>query len=423
MVAFQRVLRVATLLLGVVSSAGCTTLKLDSPKQAIPRTFFGLHIHRLTSGTAWPEVSVPSWRLWDAQVKWFDLEPSRGQWRFDRLDKYVAMAEQHNTQVLLPLASTPQWASARPNSRFRSQRPGLAGEPKDMDDWRNYVRQVVTRYKGRISAYEIWNEPNLPDYWAGNTDQLIAMTKEAHDIIKSVDPSAIIVSPAATKMYGIPWLADFLRKGGARHVDVIGYHFYVYPDSPESLSKLIDRVKQTMKDNGVESKPIWGTELGWAKPKPFPSKDQAAAYLARSFILGWAYGLQRIFWYSWDNHDWVSLQTVEADDKTPTPAGQAYGTIQKWMVGASMDGCDKSDDDTWTCHMHRGSNSQWIVWNASTTKSFAVPASWHISHIAFLLQGTQELHDANIEVGPVPELLTQGDPPAPPNSLSASPRE
>ena len=47
-----------------------------------------------------------------------------------------------------------------------------------------------------------------------------------------------------------------------------------------------------MKDNGVEDKPIWDTELGWAEPKPFPSDEMAAAYVARSFILSWAAGIQ-----------------------------------------------------------------------------------------------------------------------------------
>ena len=140
----------------------------------------------------------------------------QGKWQFDTLDKYVTIAEQHNTKILLPLAVTPQWASARPNVKSGWQKPGFAAEPKDMNDWRSYVRQIVSRYKGRIAAYEIWNEPNLQQYWIGDTDQLVAMTKDAHDIIKSIDPAAILVSPSATTGRGIPWLADFLSKGGGR---------------------------------------------------------------------------------------------------------------------------------------------------------------------------------------------------------------
>jgi len=278
-------------------------------------------------------------------------------------------------------------------------------------------------FPGVVLDYEIWNEPNFQQYWIGSTDQLIAMTREAHDIIKSIDPAAMLVSPSASTGRGVPWLADFLSKGGGRYVDAIGFHFYVHPRAPEALSALIERVKQTLRDNGAGDKPIWCTELGWAEPKPFPSDELAAGYLARSFILSWASGVQRLYWYAWDNHNWVSIETTQADNKTLRPAGQAYAAIQRWLVGTSMDSCNESNDSTWTCQLHSGSESQWIVWNADTTKAFTVPASWRITKIEFLLHDTQELRNATIEIGPVPELLTQSERPQAPTDLSASPRK
>ena len=87
-----------------------------------------------------------------------------------------------------------------------------------------------------------------------------------------------------------------------------------------------------------------------------------------------------------------------------------------------MDGCDKSDDDTWTCHLHRGNDSQWIVWNADCTKSFY--RTGIVAHFpyCFFVTRMQELHDSSIEVWPIPELLTQGDPPAAPTGLYCTPR-
>jgi hypothetical protein len=409
-----RTLCFAFILLGVLLSCRSTTAKIESPQQPIPRTFFGLHIHRVTDKTPWPNGAVPSWRLWDAHVTWPDLEPSKGQWQFDTLDKYVTMAEQHNTEILLPLAVTPQWASARPNVKSGWQKPGFAAEPKDMNDWRSYVRQVVSRYKGRIVAYEIWNEPNLQQYWIGNTDQLVAMTKDAHDIIKSIDPAAILVSPSATTGRGIPWLADFLSKGGGRYVDVIGYHFYVFPQPPEAMVPLIRQVRQIMLNNGAGDKPLWNTESGWAQPKPFPSQALAASYLARAFILNWAAGVQRFYWYAWDNHGWVSLETTEQDSRTLTPAGRAYGVIQNWLVGARLDWCNNDTGGTWICQLTRNEEPEWIVWNPDGTKPFALAPSWKIGAITTLLQESSALVGYSVDVGPVPELLTRVSGPASP---------
>src|SRR5215470_1149409 len=78
---------------------------VQGPDVAIPRSYFGLHIHHLAYPvpTPWPNVPVPEWRLWDADVTWADIEPTKGQWRFDKLDGYVSLAAQHGTGLLLTL--------------------------------------------------------------------------------------------------------------------------------------------------------------------------------------------------------------------------------------------------------------------------------------------------------------------------------
>ena len=390
-------------LLFSVSLLGAAVQLTPSP-EPIPPTFFGLHFQ--TGKLPWPSAPIGSWRLWDSQTRWPDIEPSKGDWRFDTLDKDVSMAEQHNADVLLTLGVTPQWASAHPDVKSGWQQPGLTSEPLDLKDWRAFVQQVATRYKGRIHAYEIWNEPNLKQYWVGNMDQMIDLVREAHDIVKGIDPTAIIVSPAATTGGGIGWLDDFLRKGGGRYVDVIGYHFYVYPQPPEAMVDLIQRVKQTLASNGAADKPIWNTEIGWAGPKPFPSEEMGAAYIARAYTVSWAAGVTRLYWYSWYDHKWVSLETTEADNQTLKPAGQAYGIIQQWLSGARMDWCKKGEDGTWNCQLDRSGAREWIVWNSNGMKTFPVPSSWHVATVTSLLGQPQAGSGSNIQISPTPLLLT-----------------
>src|SRR5215471_134054 len=238
---------------------------LRAPNIVVPRSYFGLHIHHLAypTPTPWPNVPVPEWRLWDANVTWADIQPNRGQWRFEKLDGYVSVAEQHGTGLLLTLGGTPKWASAKPQLKSNYY-PGFSGEPTNIEDWREYVRTTVSRYKGRIQAYEIWNEPNLADFWSGSIDQMLTLTREASQIIHNVDPKALVVSPSATAAYGIPWLAEFLKKGGGQYLDVVGFHFYVDPQlPPEEMLAIIQRVRQVLADNGLAEKPVWNTETGW----------------------------------------------------------------------------------------------------------------------------------------------------------------
>jgi hypothetical protein len=382
--------------------------ELQTPSAIIPATYFGLHIHHLDrpTPTPWPSMPVPTWRLWDADVNWPDIEPNRGQWQFERLDRYVALAQQHATSILLTLGGSPTWASARPRLASNYQ-PGFTAEPSNMDDWRRFVKTVVSRYNGRIEAYEIWNEPNLKDFWSGTMDQMLALTKEASQIIHSVDPHAVVVSPSATADYGIPWLAEFLKKGGGQLVDVIGFHFYVNPHTklPEDMVPLIQSARHIMSENNLANMPLWNTETGWLVPARFDSEDVAGGILARAYILAWAAGVQRFYWYAWDNRS-LAIVSYKEDSHTVTRAGLAYKVIQQWFVGARMDGCTESADSNWTCQLNRSGKQEWIVWNSQRNMKFDVPEAWHVKSATPLLQDRRPLTGSSIEIGPVPMLLT-----------------
>jgi hypothetical protein len=401
----ELLLLVLTLVLLFLSAAA---EDLPTPTAIIPEIYFGLHIHHLDlpTPTPWPSMPVPEWRLWDAGVNWPNLEPNKGQWQFDRLDRYVSLAQQHGTGLLLPLGGSPNWASARPQVPSNYS-PGFTAEPANLDDWRVYVTTVATRYKGRIQAYEIWNEPNLKDFWSGTINQMVTLTKEASEIIHSVDPHAIVVSPSATAVFGLRWFSEFLQAGGGRFVDVIGYHLYVDPPTkaPEDLVPLIQRVRQVMADNNLGSIPLWNTESGWLNPARFDSDEVAAGFLARAYILAWAAGVQRFYWYAWDNRS-MAIVTYKEDEHLVTPAGHAYNVMEQWLVGARMDGCTESADHTWTCQLNRTGKKEWIVWNTQGNQEFDVPAAWHVGSVTPLLHGQRSLDRSRIDIGPAPTLLT-----------------
>jgi Glycosyl hydrolase catalytic core len=381
-----------------------SAIHLAPSRGPVPPTLFGMHFHHVGGVTPWPNVPVAEWRLWDAHTAWPDLEPEKGKWHFQTLDAYLTLAAQHHTGVLLPLGLSPRWASARPTERSTYQ-PGFAAEPRSIDDWREYVAKVVAHCKGRVRAYEIWNEPNSKSFWTGSVSQMVALTQAASAIIRRIDPQAIIVSPSATTNAGVAWLSQFLEMGGGEYVDVIGYHFYVAPQAPEAMIPLIQQVKQTMAENGAGNKPLWNTECAWPSPRPFPSENLAGGYLARAYILNWAAGVQRLYWYAWDNHTFDVTQTTRQDNQTLTPAGRAYGIIQKWLVGARIDACDEDPDHTWTCQLSRNGAPEWIIWNTKGTTSFSIPRSWNAGSVTPLLDQSHAVSGLNVEVGPVPELI------------------
>mgnify|MGYP000214046707 FL=1 len=70
-----------------------------------------------------------------------------GKFDFSRSDKLVEELAAKGIQVL-PVLEGYDW-EIRPECRPLYKYP---------EEWRNYVRAVAEHYKGRIHAYEIWNE-------------------------------------------------------------------------------------------------------------------------------------------------------------------------------------------------------------------------------------------------------------------------
>lgn len=373
----MRMLLACLLAVGLVACPQASAVQEANPEK-IPLQYFGLHIHRADAGTAWPSVPFGSWRLWDAYVGWAQLEPVRGQWSFAKLDSYVAMARITNVELLLPLAMTPNWASARPQEAS-AYRPGNSAEPAKMDDWRAYVTSVGTRYKGKIRQYEVWNEPSDISHYTGSVEKLVEMTCEAHRILKAIDPNNLIISPAsASGGKHIAYLDRFLAAGGKRCIDVVAHHFYVFQKPPEAMLPLIRDVRAVMKKHGLAHLPLWNTETGWwiangdgtpdhqmvAKGgwKKLSLETESGDYLLRALLLARAEGVERFYWYSWDNR--YGLGMIEPTAGNPKPMVEKWRTTVNRLVGATQLKCSSSGND-WRCTFFgRDGVGQEIAWMA-----------------------------------------------------------
>jgi len=383
---------------------------------SIPATLFGMHMHYADTTTTWPAATFGIWRLWDAWVGWPWLEPNKGEWNFAKLDQYVAMAESKNVGIVLPLGLTPTWASARPTEFSPYHIPGAAAEPANIADWKNYVRTVATRYKGRIHYYELWNEVNIKDFYSGSPEQMVVLAREMQSILKEIDPSVTIISPSCTGI-GLAWFDQYIAKGGADYADIIGYHFYVSPNAPESMLDLINKVKSILSKYNYSSKKIWNTEAGWyiqnstntVSPgvgsfSKVISSEEASAYIARSYVLNWASGIDNFSWYAWDNSN---MGLLESDNMTEKTAASAYVQTYKWLVGAKMISCGKNSQGIWVSQIVDANNlKKWIIWNADSSANFQFPEEWRVTKQVNLSGAVINMSGtSSTTVGPAPIML------------------
>jgi hypothetical protein len=408
----RRHILVAVLLSGLL--AGCSgSIIVDSPSHSlvpdsttVSDRYFGMHVGFVDPGTPWPAVQFGTWRLWDANVTWKDLEPRKGVWDFSRLDALIALAQEHNVEVILPLALTPQWASQRANEPS-AYTLGAAAPPADISDWTSYVATVTARYKGRIAYYEMWNEVNLTATWTGTAEEIVNLQQAAYTAIKSIDPDAKLISANLTTSNGLPLLRKLLDLGYANSADIIGYHFYVTPSQPEAIATLFSKISSLLEQYGVK-KPIWNTETGWQVPSKFASEDEAAAMAVRALVIGRSVGIERFLWYEWDNHCCVSLFMTEADNTTPTRAALAYANLQKWLVGSVLGSCEADGDGTWSCGLQFSDGRHGLIlWNPKRSVTVNKEMSWTPTEVEDMYGNSSPASGLHLSVNQEPVMLRE----------------
>ena len=224
---------------------------------------------------------------------------------------------------------------------------------------------VATRYKGRLN-YELWNEPSASP--SLTVADLVTLTTHEYNIIRSIDPQAIIACCGFVHGGNFQFMDQFFAAGGPTGADVFSFHGIFSPPAqpPEWIVTETNMAKQILAKYGLSNKPVWDTEGGWAVLSP-PADSDRPAFVAKWFLLQWSLGVSRAYWYSWSA--WRPLW----DPATGiNPTGVAYEQVYNWMVGASMSPCALgTDGTTWSCSLTRPNGYQaQIIWNSSTTKSY-----------------------------------------------------
>lgn len=394
----------ATILLGLLPLAGCAGLLRGSgtsttSASGVANGVFGFDIRQPL--VSWPKEPFTWWRLWDAGVDWSRVEPSPNQFDFSLMDKYVALAQEHNVKIIYVISNTPQWAATDPNATGTVGTPGGISPPRNMQDWQNFVTAIATRYKGKIAAYEVWNEADLPGYWNGTVQQMVQICQIAHDTIKKIDPGATVLAPSVVAGQGLTFLPQFFASGGGQFSDAVAYHMYDTQMQPESSMPFFRSMIAAATAGG---KTLWNTEDGWGPWGTWPSDQAAANFVARDLILQRSLGITVIVWYAWDDRGpWVNLFMVQPDFQTPTLAAVAFGTVTSWLDGAAVS-CSNLGD-VWQCAVTGDGSARYIVWNASGSGSFSIPANWTVKTMVDLNGNSQSIPGATISISGSPVLL------------------
>jgi polysaccharide biosynthesis protein PslG len=208
---------------------------------------------------------------------WPYIQPDdRNRYDWKHADLVADAAVANGITLLARIDAVPNWARPANTTWKYLDREHYA-------DYADFVYAFVQHFKGRISHYIIWNEPNTAAEWGQRPPDPQAYTdllKLVYTRAKQADPNCVIMlaglapnleregSPNA--LNDLTYLQDVYSAGAKPYFDAVAVHAYgltASPDEPSAPNKLnfarAEQIYAVMQRNGDAAKPVYITEGGW----------------------------------------------------------------------------------------------------------------------------------------------------------------
>lgn len=335
-------------------------------------TFFEQEVEEAKIRASMQLIKDAGFKFIRQEFPWEDIEPAhKGEFwdtkfnhsTWDKYDRIVALADEYDLEIIARLDHPPNWTRADGAER------GNFAPPDDYDDYGDFVNAVVSRYKGKIKFYQLWNEPNIYPEWGEqdvNAQDYTRLLKTGYTRTKAADPNAVIISAGLAQtletgprnVSDLMFLQEMYDAGAKDYFDILAvmnYGLFTGPGdhradaSRTNFSRPI-LLRELMVKNGDASKPIWAMEIGWnALPLSFMdapygrvTEQQQARYAAQAYARAqdeWPWMGVMNYWFFKRAYDderkqpFFYFRLFDPDFK-PTPAYQAirdYTAAARWL--------------------------------------------------------------------------------------------
>ncbi|MGJ6126114.1 cellulase family glycosylhydrolase [Mycolicibacterium sp. Y3] len=227
-------------------------------------------------------------------VFWGGIEQAPGVYNWSALDGLINAAAERNMGVLAAVTTTPPWAATPGSAPYYTP-------PANPQTFGNFTGVLAGRYAGKISAYEVWNEPNAAFFYSPKPDpaSYTELLKAAYPKIKAADPNATVIGGVVgsgvtigdTTMNPVDFVEGMYAAGAEGSFDALSFHPYQYTtkfsegaDLANSPINQLTDIRNLMVANGDASKQIWSSEYGL--PTNVVGEQQQADYI-QDMVTDW----------------------------------------------------------------------------------------------------------------------------------------
>lgn len=278
---------------------------------------------------------------------WFWIEPQPGQYQWDYYDRMVDLFSTRGVQIIGVLGHPPGWATPE----WSDDPTNISFFAPDPERFADFAAAVIERYRYRIVHWEIWNEPDNPQFWWPQPDPVAyaQLLRTVYTRVAGVAPEVNILL-GGVNPFNPAYLQALAENDAWWAFDILNIHPYVDPAMPEEQGEIgqsaIASVRHVTAWAG--DKPIWVTEYGWSSrpsdrdPAGSISEDDQANYLVRGAVLLVEAGAQRVLWYSMkdevqNGYGMMRFAKAYDDYSESRPALAAFATLSHQLADATFE--------------------------------------------------------------------------------------
>jgi hypothetical protein len=228
------------------------------------------------------------------QTGWARCEKQKGAYSFTWLDEIVENLAVRGVRPWFNVGyGNPIYMPDALNSTAVGCVPLLYGDDV-WTAWEKYILAIASRYQGKVTFFEIWNEPDIESFWypgRPNARQYAELVKKTGRIIRTIIPNARIGGSISS--FNFSYLEDFAQNMPAADIDFFCFHAYgKFPECHYFAN--VCQVERIFASKGLSDVDLWQGESGypswfppnhWLHPRgPGNERQQAVWQLRRYFL-------------------------------------------------------------------------------------------------------------------------------------------
>jgi xylan 1,4-beta-xylosidase len=228
------------------------------------------------------------------------LHQGRKVCSFLNADRIVDFLLAIGMQPFVELSFMPTVLASGPQTVFHYC--GNITPPREYAAWGDLVGQLTRHWVERYGAvevrqwfFEVWNEPNLSDFWAGTRADYFELYRHAARAIKGVDPAIQVGGPATAKEDWIEEFQDYCDRSRLP-ADFISTHHYpndvLWYEGQDTETQLANSKRGILREwmqkarQRVRGRPLFYTEWNCSSNPRFAPQDEpyAAAFIVKTIL-------------------------------------------------------------------------------------------------------------------------------------------